>query len=208
MAQIVTLREDDHVYQKPDGAEVDGVSHILRFMSREYYSDIQQYTLDNAADRGTRVHKACEVLDKWGTVECDADIELYVRAYVQFRKDHKPKWEGIERSVYHPQKEYAGTIDRIGQIGHELTLVDIKCQEQIKKPMVQAQVNGYAMAWECSGNPMVERLVCLQLKKDGKYKVHEMDRDDSVFNACWTLNKALKKKPRKKKGESDGNTDE
>lgn len=208
MAQVVTLREDDHIYQKPDGTEVDGVSGILRFMSREYYSNIQQYTLDNAADRGTRVHKACEVLDKWGEVECDADIEPYVMAYVKFKKEHKPKWEGIERAVYHPQKEYAGTIDRIGQIGYELALIDIKCQEQIKKPMVQAQVNGYRMAWECSGNPMVERLACLQLRKDGTYRLHEMERDDTVFNACWTLHKALAKKPRKKKGESDGNTAE
>ena len=133
MARVVSLREDDHVYQTQDGEEIDSVSHIIRFMPREIYGDVTQWTLDNAASRGTKVHKATEVLDKWGEVECDAETEPYVQAYVKFKREHKPKWVGVERVVFHPQKNYAGTIDRIGQIGGAFTLADIKCQEQIKK---------------------------------------------------------------------------
>jgi hypothetical protein len=202
MAQVVTLREEDHVYQKPDGTEIDSVSHILRFMSREYYSNIQQYTLDNAADRGTRVHKATEILDKWGEVEADADTEPYIRAYVQFKRDYKPKWDLIEGVRYSSELGFAGTIDRKGVIKGRAAKVDLKVQEQIKKPMVKAQLNGYDKL------EPTEYLYCLQLKKDGTYKLHPIEKDDSEFMACLTLHRALAKKPRKKKGEPDGNTAE
>ena len=65
--------DEGHEYQV-DGERVPSVSEVLRFISREVYGDVNQYTLDNAADRGTRIHKACELLDKYGKVECDEDI--------------------------------------------------------------------------------------------------------------------------------------
>lgn len=202
MAQVVSFREDVHEYRLPDGTVIPSVSEILRFMSREIYGGITQWTLDNAADRGTRVHKACEVLDKWGEVECEPDIEPQVRAYVKFCNDYKPQWDSVERAVCNTELGYAGTIDRGGRMNSKKVLVDIKAQEQIKKPLVNAQVNGYNQIYGA------EELYCLQLKKDGTYRLHSIDLDVSEFMACLTLHKALQKKPRKKKGDADGNTDE
>ena len=60
-----------------DGEELPSVSELCRFLSREIYGDVAQWRLDNAADRGTAVHKACESLDKFGSVDVQDAILPY-----------------------------------------------------------------------------------------------------------------------------------
>lgn len=100
-----------------DGEEYPSVSEISRFASREIYGEVNQYNLDNACNRGSAVHKATEILDKYGSVECAEDIESYIRAYVQFRKDFGIKdYAYIEKPLANEKDKYAGTIDRIYKI--------------------------------------------------------------------------------------------
>ena len=56
--------DKEHEYEL-NGEIVPSVSELSRFASREIYGDVNQYILDNAADRGTKVHKQCELLDKY-----------------------------------------------------------------------------------------------------------------------------------------------
>lgn len=108
--------DDTHTYTV-DGEEFPSVSEISRFASREIYGEVNQYNLDNAASRGSAVHKATEILDKYGKVECDEDIVPYLQAYVQFRKDFGIKdYAHIEKALANEELKYAGTIDRIYQV--------------------------------------------------------------------------------------------
>ena len=102
-----------------DGEELPSVSEVTRFISREVYGDIGQSNLDRAAERGTAVHKATEILDKYGTVEISTDIEPYIKAYITFRKEHDCKWELIEAARYDPDRRYAGTLIRFPGSGDE-----------------------------------------------------------------------------------------
>lgn len=199
MARILSFNEDSHEYQV-NGEIIPSVSEIIRFISREVYGDVVQSVLDNAADRGTRVHKATQMIDVVHEVECDEDIVPYVQAYVQFLRDHKPQWEHIEKSFFNPSKMYAGTCDRVGILGGKNTLVDIKTSSTIQKVLNGAQMNLYRMGLEANGHK-VERMVILHLTKDKGYKIVEIQVDDEVANACLVLNAALTKKRRKKKGE-------
>ena len=105
--------DDTHTYTV-DGEEFPSVSEISRFASREVYGDVSQYALDNACARGSAVHKATELLDKYNTVECDEDIVPYIQAYVQFRRDFGIKdYAYIEKPLANEELKYAGTIDRI-----------------------------------------------------------------------------------------------
>ena len=72
-----------------NGQEVPSVSEIIRFAATEVYGQTDEVLMDIAAERGTRVHKACEELDRTGKCECDGDIEGYVRAYQKFLFEHK-----------------------------------------------------------------------------------------------------------------------
>lgn len=115
MAKLIFF-DDTHTYTV-DGEEYPSVSEISRFASREIYGDVMQYNLDNACARGSAVHKATEILDKYGKVECEEDIVPYVQAYVKFRKDFGiGDYVAIEKALANEELKYAGTIDRIYRI--------------------------------------------------------------------------------------------
>ncbi len=195
MAHLIFF-DEAHEYQA-DGERVPSVSEVLRFISREVYGDINQFTLDNAADRGSRIHKACEVLDKYGKVECDEDIAPYVKGYLQFAKDHKPDWQMIEKAMLHDELKYAGTIDRYGTMGGVTVLADIKSSNIIQTRLVTPQLAAYAMLLP----ERPQRLVVIHLIKDGTYKLRDIAFDDSAFMACLTLHRLFEKKGRKTKSE-------
>lgn len=205
MAKLL-FYDPTHTYTL-DGEVIPSVSELTRFISREIYSDVNQFTLDRAAGRGTAIHKATEVLDKYGTVEVsDDDVLPYVKAYLAFRREHVVEWEKIEWPVSHPSGEYAGTIDRYGTVDGKRTLADIKtisAMDPGHRKLYEACLNLYRMAIE-EGRP-VERLLLIWLKKDGSYKLVDLPIDDVLATACLALHRALKKKRRRKKEESAEN---
>ena len=193
MAQLLFF-DEGHKYTL-DGEELPSVSELTRFISREIYGDVGQFNLDRAADRGTAVHKATELLDKYGTVEIDEDISPYLKAYIAFRKEHKCEWQKIEYATHHPENLYAGTLDRVGTVDGKLVVLDIKTSSTIQKPLYTAQLNLYRKTLP---DP-IEQLVILSLKKDGTYKLIDIPIDDTLADACITMHEALKKKKRSKK---------
>lgn len=177
-----------------DGTEIPSVSEIIRFLSREVYGDIDKYVLDNAADRGTRVHRSTEDIDRTGSTDCDPDISGYVEAYVQFRRQHKVEWDAIELPLAHRNRRYAGTIDRRGRVDGQYCTLDIKTSAVVKKTLVKAQLNGYEDMACSNGLPSADVLYCLQLKPTGKYVLYPVAIDNTEFAACLALHAALIRK--------------
>jgi hypothetical protein len=192
MAQLI-FYDSAHVYEV-DGEKMDSVSEVLRFLSREEYDDINQYRLDNAAERGTAVHKACEALYKYGEAQVSPDIEPYVVAFLAFLKDHQCEFTDIEKPIADTGAGIAGTPDLCGLVDGEESIVDIKAQESVKKPLVKAQLNGYRHLRIKNGKPEPRRLYCLQLMAAGKYRLYPVAIDDSEWQHCYGLHTALKKK--------------
>lgn len=227
--------DNTHTYVL-DGDELPSVSEISRFASREIYGDINQYTLDNAAARGSAVHKATEILDKYGKVECDEDIVPYIQAYVNFRKDFGiSEYAHIEKALAHEELKYAGTIDRIYKIDEAFAksvderkldyvyvdengkvvktkinytlstlidsnvIIDIKSSSVVQNVLALIQLNAYRLSAEHNGLGEVRALFILHLEKDGKYKLIGYEINHDLFVACLTLHKALQKKKRTKK---------
>lgn len=227
--------DDTHTYTV-DGEEFPSVSEISRFASREVYGEVSQFNLDNACSRGSAVHKATEILDKYGKCECDEDIAPYIQAYVQFRKDFGIKdYAYIEKALAHEQLKYAGTIDRIYTIDEKfaeavaekcksfvfinadgkvetiktpedlskmigkLAIIDLKSSSVVQKVLALIQLNGYDLSTEFNGLGEVGALFILHLEKDGNYKIIGFEINPDLFMACLTLHKALQKKKRLKK---------
>ena len=235
MARLIFF-DETHTYTV-DGEEFPSVSEISRFASREVYGEVSQFNLDNACSRGSAVHKATEILDKYGKCECDEDIEPYIRAYVQFRKDFGIKdYAHIEKALAHEGLKYAGTIDRIytidekfiesaksickkivfiGEDGkveyskdfinfderylNKLAIIDIKSSSVVQNVLALIQLNGYKLSTEFNELGEVGALFILHLEKDGKYKLIGFEINPDLFMACLTLHKALQKKKRLKK---------
>ena len=76
IAQLIFF-EKDHIYEL-NGEQLPSVSELTRFISREVYGDIAQFRLDNAAERGTKVHKLTEALDKYGEADVSEDVLPYL----------------------------------------------------------------------------------------------------------------------------------
>ena len=194
--------DDTHRYTV-DNEEVPSVSELTRFLTRELYNETPQYILDNAAKRGTSVHEATETIDKIGKVKIDSDLAPYVQAYVQFLKDEKPEWEKIEWSVYN-EKDYAGTVDRYGLLNNVPVILDIKTTQSISglhKVVYTAQLNLYRLA--VMKELPVDQLWVLQLKKDGTYKLIQLEEDEPLAQACITMHQAIQKTKRKRRKQHD-----
>lgn len=189
--------DEGHIYEYR-GERIPSVSEILRFMSREVYGDIDKYVLDNAAQRGTAVHSATEALDRYGTVECSEDIYGYIQAYARFLNEHTVEWKYIEAPIAHRRMKYAGTIDRAGIVDGCFAIVDLKTNAAIKKPLVKAQLNGYRKLLT-ERRERIERLYCLQLLPDGRYRLYPTAIDDTEFMACYKMHIAMQKKQKRGK---------
>ena len=232
MARLIFF-DDTHTYTV-DGEEFPSVSEISRFASREIYGEVNQFNLDNACSRGSAVHKATEILDKYGKCECDEDIAPYIQAYVQFRKDFGIKdYAHIEKPLAHEELKYAGTIDRIYEIDETfanavyehckeyirigvdgkvekikgnlelliegVAIIDLKSSSVVQNILALIQLNAYRMSVEFNNLGKVNALFILHLDKDGKYKLISYEITPELFMACLTLHKALQKKKRVKK---------
>lgn len=232
MARLIFF-DDTHTYTV-DGEEFPSVSEISRFASREVYGEVSQFNLDNACSRGSAVHKATEILDKYGKCECDEDIEPYIRAYVQFRKDFGIRdYAHIEKALANEELKYAGTIDRIYTIDDKfveavkahckefvwigdngkvekikaetlldkggLAIIDLKSSSVVQNVLALIQLNAYKLSAEANSLGEVKALFILHLGKDGKYKLISYEINEQLFMACLILHKALQKKKRIKK---------
>lgn len=189
---------DGHRYLV-DGIEVPSVTMVTRFLKKEVYDRTPLMAMDDAADRGTRVHKATEDLDKTKKVEVDGDISPYVEAYAKFLKEHEVCWYTIEWPV-HRGYDYAGTIDRYGELDGNFVILDIKTTATIggkNKLLYTAAQNLYRKAIE--GTWRVDKILLLQLKKDGTYKLIELEKEDSLADACLLLHNKFEKTKRRKK---------
>lgn len=191
--------DESHTYTV-DGEQVPSVSELTRFISREIYSDINQFRLDLAAERGSAVHKAAEIMDKYGKCEVPEDIAPYLRAYLLFRREHSCQWQKIEWATHHPENLYAGTLDRYGLVDGSPAIVDLKSTTNISpahRKLYCAQLNLYRRM--LPPEMPVAKLFDLQLKKDGTYKLIPIPIEDTLADACLALHQALKKKKRRKK---------
>lgn len=111
MSEIV-FRESDHTYWL--GSErIPGVSDIL-----DAHGLISLFAKnDQAALRGTYVHKACHLLAQrkldWDSV--DERLLGYVKAYDNFLTDTGFEPEELEQEHFHELLRYCGTPDAIGR---------------------------------------------------------------------------------------------
>lgn len=190
MAQLLFF-DENHTYEL-DGVKLPSVSEIIRFISREEYGDINQFTLDIASNRGTSVHKACEQLFKFGEAEITEDIAGYVKAFIDWKKKCGIDILQMEKAL--ACEDYAGTVDIIGVIEDEHVIVDLKTVSTVKKTLVKAQLNGYKRLVEEKYGSNIKHLLCVQLMSNGKYREYPVALDDTEFNACLMLHKAMAKK--------------
>lgn len=174
-----------------DGRVLPSVTQVLKEARICDYSMIPQAVLQFAAERGTAVHLATQLLD-----EGDLDVESldpvlapYVQAWEKFKAETGFVSERIEKRIVNETYFYAGTYDRVGIgifQGGRRGIVDIK--SGILLPGHHVQLAAYA---EAMGEPATTRRMLVQLRPDGQYRIEETPRSEfqrnfKVFLAALT----------------------
>ncbi len=96
-----------HTYEI-DGVVVPGVTQICNPGIAPWYTD-------EATQRGTHVHRACELYDRGMLDEETLDPQLrpYLDAWKEFVHRYGNEWVAIEQQFFSAAHGFAGTVDRV-----------------------------------------------------------------------------------------------
>jgi len=186
--------EEKHYY-KFNGKYIPSVSSIIKPISSSIYGEIDKEILQKAADRGTAVHWAIELLNTTGAEIIENEFAGYFTAYKKFREEHKNlKVIASEIRTMHPTLWYAGTADEIYEDENgNYILTDTKTSVNIEKAILIPQLTGYREALQESQKINISKCFVLHLKNDGNYIFEEIQTDLSILLACIKINNFVQK---------------
>ena len=185
------FEESTHTYTlRRDGFAdliLPSVSEIIEVIHNKSYGNISETILDNAADRGTRAHRAIQFYNQYHFKNVDDDCAGFFDAYLKFRQEHAG-WQLLrsEYRTYHKFLLYGATIDEIYQVGNETILLDLKTPQKALLKTWAVQLGGYEMALQSQG-VKIGKAYILQLFSDGHYILHAVKPDGATFLACYTI---------------------
>lgn len=154
-----------------------------------------------AASRGRTVHSLTEAIDTEGTkIDINTlppEIRPYMEAFLKFKEEVNPKLLYNEQIVFNKEHSYAGTLDRIYDMGGKKILLDIKTSKDFYKDM-SLQLSAYKHCEfmyhkdkTIEKMPEVDRLVILLLGDDGNYAMRQMPDSFDVFLSAFNIYKFL-----------------
>src|SRR5215471_13422532 len=151
---VLEFEPSDHVY-RVNGIVIPSTTQILdnAGLSPDY-SIIQPRVLKHARERGLHVDLACDLFDEddldWSSVSGEA--VGYVSAWARFRADHDYRPHASQIPLYHPEYNYAGTLDSVGQLAGQWVVVERKSTARMYDTY-GLQLGAYAMPGLWSAPP-------------------------------------------------------
>ena len=177
---MIEFDEKTHTYTF-DKKIVPSVTQIINAILVEKFD----YPEGSAA-RGSKVHAITAKIDLHNPeFEITKEVEGYIKAYTKFLSDFKPTWEHVERKIFNPEFNYAGTVDRIGRFNGMPVILDIKTG--IVTPTTGCQLAAYREAY--APRKVMHRRYALHLKSEGTYKLIQYagPMDWRIFQAALTI---------------------
>lgn len=152
--------DEDHQYWWHD-APVPGVNEILRstgLVNMDYFTE-------EGAARGKRRHALVEAYDEdrvdWSGVEAEDSYILV--GYQEFLDDTGFVVRANELPLYHSVLQYAGTLDKMGELGGKTYVLDVKTGSSLGS-WAKIQVAMYALAYAHTFQTEVPRGGILHLR--------------------------------------------
>ena len=177
----VVFDEATHTYTA-DGRNPQGITPIVNWVFSQTYDGIPADVLKKAADHGTAVHHACQMLDAVGIVddECKREAEAYKE--LKERAGLKTLLNEYTVDIFDDDCawDFASQIDVVFEEDETgcYPIADIKTTSQIHLENVSLQLSIYAYIFECQNLKNVGRLYCIWLPKEqyGQPSIVEVPR--------------------------------
>jgi hypothetical protein len=166
-----------HTYTVDDKI-VPSVSQVLRAGGGAAdYSAVPEDILKRAADIGIAVHKCVELYYAMNLAPetDDPSVEAYLPGFYDFVDDDLFEWQWSELLMYHPLYWYAGTVDLVGLVEGELSIIDVKTTNKIHKKSVELQTAGYSELYRMVSGQEPYRRYILWLRRHKTYDLIECD---------------------------------
>ena len=153
-----TLEYIDEIHQYlVDGICVPSITQILKIKFGNKYANVDKKVLDNAAEKGTRIHTAIEEYEKW-KIEDISCQEL--KDYKFLKKTYKFKC--LDNEV--PVILFKDGLDLVLELDSKKGLGDIKRTSTLDKEYLGYQLNLYRLAYEQCYDSKIEFLKGLHLR--------------------------------------------
>lgn len=197
---LLEYYETTHSYYA-DGIKIPSVTQLMRVKFGNKYSGISKSTLENAANRGTGIHKAIENYCRY----FDTNAEEYVRELRNFRfleKNYKFIVQGNELPILICDEKTnkpicAGRLDLLFDIDDTHALADIKTTSTLDKEYLTYQLNLYRIGFmQCYAAPDITRLYGVHIRADKRKLVSVPINEE----AAWDI---IKKYQEQEGGESE-----
>jgi hypothetical protein len=142
---MLKFDEASHVY-KYEGKVIPSVTTVLKHQGAGVdYSAIPAEVLKKAADRGTEVHRIIENYYKDGDPmkSPDKDVNKFLKGARNFAESGVFQCLHSEEKLFCDIFWFAGTVDLIGLVDGELSVVDAKTTSRLHRETVEYQLALY-----------------------------------------------------------------
>ena len=169
----LTFDEQRHIY-RIDGEWVPSVSKVLRDSGiAPDFAGIDPAVLEKARNRGVAVHALTEAIDAGEHPAIPDELAGYIKSYRAFCRESHFDLVTAELMVGHKELGFAGRMDRLGWMGSDRTILDIKCVATVAHQSTAVQLGAYAGAYEYTyPTQPVQNIMAVQLRPDGTYRIY------------------------------------
>lgn len=160
----VIFDENSHTYHL-DGVALSGITGMIKSqLFPDKYKDVSEETLNNAKDRGSLIHKLCELVDDIGI----KDEREEVKNYIYLKEKYGLECVSSEYLVS-DNKHFATCIDKVYKSDDGYDLADIKTTSTLDKEYLSWQLSIDAFLFELQ-NPgiKVNKLFGIWLKDSNR----------------------------------------
>ena len=161
----IIFDEFNHTYTL-NGVILPSVTQVMKRLSKEYYTDINQAVIEKAGKRGTKVHQAIELYETMGVY--DEQVKDYVLQYLRAKSAYK--FTPIKQELMLTNGVYCGTVDMIANMNDKLVLIDLKATSKINDILVEVQLAGYKQLLSDNGIEVEDCYVLHLTNKSAKLK--------------------------------------
>jgi hypothetical protein len=180
---MLTFDEPTHTYYH-DGKKIPSVTTILSAQGAGVdYGSIPPDVLQKAAERGTEVHRVAEHYYLHGSpIETTLkSAQAYMDGLRNFVASDVFRCLATERRLACPKYWFAGTVDLIGWVNGQFSVVDIKTTSKLHTETVEYQLALYQYLVEQDmGEPVVGRYALHLDKSASGYKLVDVNMDPAA----------------------------
>lgn len=183
----------EHAYRFGD-KPVPGVTSVIRSALGDPFERVAAPVLELARQRGSAVHRACELddEDRLDEESLDPRIVPYVQAWRRFRREFAFDVLFAEQPLYSLVSGCAGTPDVVAESRGEVLVIDRKTGLPGIAAALQTAAYAEIVADHlCLTSPTSPRRFALRMLATGRYQFHEYTApsDWRDFLACLAVHR-------------------